>query len=61
MTVTNHNVAAVVAPRTNPSRRGIAPPPINPTPVKMRHGKRIRSILMKESGVLPFVASNKLV
>jgi len=36
MTVTNHNVAAVVTPRTRLSRLRMAPPPMNPCPSKCR-------------------------
>ena len=43
MTVTSHNVAAVVSPRTISPRRRIAPAPMKPMPDRMPSGRRIMS------------------
>jgi len=43
VTVTSHNVAAVVSPRTSSPRRRIAPAPMKPIPDRMPSGRRIMS------------------
>ncbi len=60
ITVTNHNVAAVVTPCTRSLRRTIAPAPMNPIPDKIPSGKRIRSSVTNEPADLPAIGSSRL-
>ena len=61
MTVTSQRVAAVVTPWTMSPRRRIAPPPMNPIPVRMPRGSRIRSSEANDSGVLPAIGRRRFI